>query len=124
MSISDCGGQPQFHDVSPFFIRHISVALIVLRLTDSFSSFPLDEYFKDGELMGLPCASHMTLGETLKNLIRSIESHSSQEKKPNLMFVGTFLDQIVDTKTVDEKNKEILDIMSVDMKKQVKYNGS
>ena len=122
--ISDCGGQPQFHDVSPLFIRHISVALIVLRLIDSFSSFPLDEYFKDGELMGLPHASHMTLGETLKNLIRSIESHSSQEKKPNLMFVGTFLDQIVNTMTVDEKNQEVLDIMSADMKKQVKYNGN
>ena len=86
--ISDCGGQPQFHDISPLFIRHISVALIVIRLIDSFSSFPLDEYYKDGQLMGLPHASHMTLGETLKNLIRSIESHSSQEKKPNLMFVG------------------------------------
>ena len=35
--ISDCGGQPQFHDISPLFIRHISVAAIVFRLTIEFS---------------------------------------------------------------------------------------
>ena len=122
--ISDCGGQPQFHDISPIFIRHVSAAAIVLRLIDDFSSFPLDEYYKDGQLVGLPHASHMTLEETLKSLIRSIESHCSQEKKPKLIFVGTFLDQLVSTIALEEKNKAVLDMMPVSMEEQVVFNES
>ena len=122
--ISDCGGQPQFHDISPLFIQHVSVAAIVLRLIDDFSSFPLDEYYKDGQLMGPPHASHMTLEETLKSLIRSIESHCSQEKKPKLIFVGTFLDQLSSMVTLEKKNSAVLDILPASMKKQVLFNDS
>ena len=122
--ISDSGGQPQFHDISPLFIRHISVAAIVTRLIDDFSSYPLDEYYKEGQLVGTPHTSHMTLGETLKSLIRCIESHCSQEKKPKLMFVGTFLDQLASLDFIEEKNKAVLDMLSASMKKQVVYNES
>ena len=121
--ISDCGGQPQFQDIISLFVRHISIALVVLRLTDDLSSFPLDEYYKDGQLVGLPHASHMTLWETLKSLIRSVESHSSQEKKTNLMFIGTFLDKIVSNDTLEEKNRAILDMLSPAIKEQVMFVG-
>ena len=122
--ISDSGGQPQFHDISPLFIRHISVAAIVVRLIDDFSRYPLDEYYKDGQLVGTPCESHMTLGETLKSLIRCIQSHCSQEKMPKLMFVGTFLDQLASFASIEEKCKAILDMLPASMKKQVVYNES
>ena len=121
--ISDCGGQPQFQDIISLFVRHISIALVVLRLTDDLTSFPLDEYYKDGQLVGLPHASHMTLEETLKSLIRSVESHSSQEKKTNLMFIGTFLDKIEDIDTLKEKNRAILDMLSPGMREQVVFAG-
>ena len=120
--ISDCGGQPQFHDISPIFIRHVSAAAIVLRLIDDFSSFPLDEYYKDGQLVGPPHASHMTLEETLKSLIRSIESHCSQEKKPKLIFVGTFLDQLANIISLETKNSAILDMVPASMKEQLVYS--
>ena len=120
--ISDCGGQPQFHDISPLFIQHISVAAIVFRLTDDFSSFPLDEYYKDGQLVGLPHASHMTLGETLMSLIRSIDSHCLPERKPKLIFVGTFFDQIVSMNSLEGKNRAVLDMVPANMKKQIVYN--
>ena len=120
--ITDCGGQQRFHDISPLFIQHISVAVIVVRLTDNFSSFPLDEYYKNGQLVGIPHASHMTLEETLKCLIRSIESHSSEEVKPKLMFVGTFLDQLLSMVTLSLKNDEVLNILSANLKKQVVYH--
>ncbi|XP_064394910.1 uncharacterized protein LOC135342168 isoform X2 [Halichondria panicea] len=121
--VTDCGGQPQFHDVSPLFIKHISVALIVLRLIDELSSFPSDEYYKDGQLVGSPHASHMTLGETLQSLIRSIESHTSQDKKPSMIFVGTFLDQLEESSdTLIKRNEEILDMLPPDIKKLLVYN--
>ena len=121
--VTDCGGQPQFHDVSPLFIKHISVALIVLRLIDELSSFPSDEYYKDGQLVGSPHASHMTLGETLQSLIRSIESHTSQDKKPKMIFVGTFFDQLKSSNTLIERNKEILDMLPPDIKKLLVYEN-
>ena len=116
--VTDSGGQPQFHDISPLFINHISVALIVLRLIDEHSSFPSDEYYKDGQLVGSPHASHMTLGETLQCLIQSIESHTSQ---PKMIFVGTFLDQLKSSDTLIKRNKEILDMLSPDIKKLLLY---
>ncbi|XP_064400928.1 uncharacterized protein LOC135347044 isoform X8 [Halichondria panicea] len=119
--VTDCGGQPQFHDISPLFIKHISVALIVLRLIDELSSFPSDEYYKDGQLVGSPHASHMTLGETLQSLIRSIESHTSQDKKPKMIFVGTFLDQLKSLDTLIKRNQEILDMLPPDIKKLLVY---
>ena len=122
--ISDSGGQPQFHDISPLFIRHISVAAIVVRLIDDFSGYPLDEYYKEGQLVGTPCEYHITLGETLKSLIRCIESHCLQEKKPKLIFVGTFLDQLASLASIEEKCKAILDMLPASMKEQVVYNGS
>ncbi len=119
--VTDCGGQPQFHDISPLFIKHISVALVVLRLIDELSSFPSDEYYNDGQLVGSPHASHMTLGETLQSLIRSIESHTSQDKKPKMIFVGTFLDQLKSSNTLVKRNKEILDMLPPDIKKLLVY---
>ena len=121
--VTDCGGQPQFHDISPLFIKHISVALIVLRLIDELSSFPSDEYYKDGQLVGSPHASHMTLGETLQSLIRSIESHTSQDKKPKMIFVGTFLDQLKSSDTLIKRNQEILDMLPPDIKKLLVYEN-
>ena len=121
--VTDCGGQPQFHDISPLFIKHISVALIVLRLIDKLSSFPSDEYYKDGQLVGSPRASHMTLGETLQSLIRSIESHTSQDKKPKMIFVGTFFDQLKSSDTLIERNQEILDMLPPDIKKLLVYEN-
>ena len=121
--VTDCGGQPQFHDISPLFIKHISVALIVLRLIDELSSFPSDEYYKDGQLVGSPHASHMTLGETLQSLIRSIESHTSQDKKPKMIFVGTFFDQLKSSDTLIERNQEILDMLPPDIKKLLVYEN-
>ena len=121
--VTDCGGQPQFHDISPLFIKHISVALVVLRLIDELSSFPSDEYYKDGQLVGSPHASHMTLGETLQSLIRSIESHTSQDKKPSMIFVGTFLDQLEESSDIlIKRNQEILDMLPLDIKKLLVYN--
>ena len=121
--VTDCGGQPQFHDISPLFIKHISVALIVLRLIDELSSFPSDEYYKDGQLVGSPHASHMTLGETLQSLIRSIESHTSQDKKPKMIFVGTFFDQLKSSDTLIKRNQEILDMLPPDIKKLLVYEN-
>ena len=41
--VTDCGGQPQFHDISPLLFN--SMALIAMHSIDELSSFPSDEYY-------------------------------------------------------------------------------
>ena len=122
--LHDCGGQPQFHDVSPLFTRSISAALLVSRLIDSFDSFPSDEYYRDDKLVGLPLLSHMTIGDTLKSLLRSIESRSVEGQKPRPIFVGTHLDLVATPAAVDERNEELLDMLTPEVKGDLVYSDS
>ena len=117
--ISDSGGQPQLCDISPLFTPCISAAVIVFRLSDDFSSFPVYDYYKDGQLVAFSHASHTTLGQILKSQIQSIESYCSQENRPKLIFVGTCLDHLVTPVSLEEKNKAVLDMLPASMKEQM-----
>jgi len=46
-SIIDTGGQPQFHEVLPIFMRGTSATMFAIRLDESLSDHPLIEYFDD-----------------------------------------------------------------------------
>ena len=74
MHITDNDGQPQFQDIAPLFTRHASTGLFVMRLTDDFDDYPLDELYKDGKLVDTPSPSHLSHGETIMSLLRSLLS--------------------------------------------------
>ena len=42
LRVIDYGGQPQFQDIAPLFVRHASAGLFVIRLIDDFDPYPLD----------------------------------------------------------------------------------
>ena len=49
----DSGGQPQFHEVLPAFIRNTTATIFVMKLSERLDEHPLIEYFdKNGELCG------------------------------------------------------------------------
>ena len=121
MRIIDNGGQPQFQDVASLFIQHASAGLFVMRLTDDFNDYPLDDLYKDGELVGTPSPSHLSHGETILSLLRSF---SSQEQKSRFIFIGTFLDKLNDSETVKERNKSLLEMLSPELRKYVVYSSS
>ena len=52
--ITDCGGQPQFHELLPLFIQEVSSVLFVSRLSDKLDDCPPDEFYQDGEIIGTP----------------------------------------------------------------------
>ena len=48
--LTDSGGQPQFLEILPIFIHHISVGLIVLKLNERLDAFPWMEFYdEEGE---------------------------------------------------------------------------
>ena len=90
---TDSGGQPQFHELLPLFVRDVSSVVIVSRLCDRLDQYPIDEYYKDGKLIGECESSQLTYENQMKCLIRSLLSRNSPHKLPKIIMVGTHLDK-------------------------------
>ena len=123
MRVTDNGGQPQFHDVAPLFIRHASAGLFVSRLTDDFADYPHDDLYKDGKPVGPSSPSHLSYLETNMSLLRSFLSCKRDGKTPCPIFVGTFSDKIEDQKVIDKKNQALLDALPPELKQEVIYSN-
>ena len=138
----DCGGQSQFHEVLPIFMRKLSFYMFVFRLCDELATYPVVEFFADGKKFGSPFVSPQSVEQLLQHCVRAIhsrtlsaagssdESPSSSDPKASapelskMMIVGTHLDKVEkSTESLDEKNKKILEILSPLAKEQVIYHN-
>ena len=99
---SDCGGQPQYHELLPLFVHHISSALCVTRLTDKLDEIPVVEYYDAGKRVGVPQQAQLSAKDTIQCLVNTIQSYSTQDKPPSIIMVGTHLDKL------EEKMKQLL----------------
>ena len=63
-------------------------------LSEPLDQHRLIEYYEDGKPISTPFKSHYTTEENLKFLSRSIQSHTLEGVKPNLILIGTFLDKL------------------------------
>ena len=107
----DSGGQPHFHNLLPLFVRGISAALYVLRLSDRLDDHPLVEYYKDGRQVGKPFKSYLTTEDNFKYLVQSIQS-SRHNDDCNLICIGTHLDKIDEcSETIEEKHARLLELL-------------
>ena len=91
---SDCGGQPKYHELLPLFVRHIAAALCVLRLPDNLDKVQAVEYYSEDKPICLPAQSQLSAKDTIKCLVNTVQSFSSEHQKPKLIFVGTHLDEL------------------------------
>ena len=98
---SDCGGQPQYHELLPLFVRRINSALCVTRLTDKLDKVQAVEYYDEGKRVGVPQQSQLSAKDTIQCLVNTIQSYSTQDKPPSIIMVGTHLDQL------EEKMKQL-----------------
>ena len=98
---SDCGGQPQYHELLPLFVHHISSALCVTRLTDKLDEIPAVEYYDAGKRVGVPQQAQLSAKDTIQCLVNTIQSYSTQDKPPSIIMVGTHLDKL------EEKMKQL-----------------
>ena len=118
----DSGGQPHFHNLLPHFVHGISVALFVHRLSRKLDDYPIVEYFEKDQSLAAPYESPLTTEDTLKCLVRSMQSHTVDGKKPKLVFIGTFLDEIRKSmETLPEKNEKLLTLLTTDFVDQLVF---
>ena len=75
---TDSGGQPQYHELLPLFVRHISSALCVTRLTDQLDEIQEVEYYQKGKQVGESQQSQLSTKDTIQCLVNTIQSCSAQ----------------------------------------------
>ena len=116
--VSDCGGQPQFHEILPIFLRRMSLIVFVFKLSESLSSRPMIEYYEDGKALGTPYESHHTTEQLIKEGLQSLHTHRSSRgagkdgEAPQIVMVGTHKDEESkcdeSRETKDQKLREML----------------
>ena len=152
---SDCGGQPQYHELLPLFVHRISSALCVTRLTDKLDEVQVVEYYDEGKRVGVPQQSQLSTKDTIQCLVNTIQSYSTQDKPPSIIMVGTHLDQLKEKmkqfllseaspvpsssaaaqssdqplaseriETLEEKNKQLLEMLEPEFSDQLVYFSS
>ena len=119
---TDSGGQPQFHEVLPLFIRDVSSVVVVTRLSDRLDQYPTDEYYKDGKLIGKCELAQLTCEDQIKCLIQSLLSRKSEGELPKVIVVGTHRDKASEcSETVEEKDEKLKNMFGSQVRKQLAY---
>ena len=123
MHFIDSGGQPQFLEVLPAFIRNISLLLLLVKLSEELSDTPTVEYFspdgKSYQLGVFPLSNEQLLLQAAQlSLFHQSQislPHNIIEKEqsqPNMTVVGTFADQENKCKeTRSEKNNRLKQLL-------------
>ena len=87
--IVDSGGQPQFREMLPHFVRDCSAFVMMQKLNESLGCATNIEYrVEGGKMHGAPCQSQLTNEQILYQYFQAIQSHKSR-----VFVVGTFSDE-------------------------------
>ena len=111
----DSGGQPQFHEILPVFLRRMTLYVFVFKLSEELDTKPMVEYYDhSGQSVGTPYQSSHTNQQLLEHCIRTLHthrtSHNSQASSSRIMVVGTHRDK-EDPETRADKNKKISQLL-------------
>ena len=136
----DSGGQPQYHELLPLFVCHISAALCVIRLPDKLDEIQAVEYYDQGQRVGAVQRSQLSAKDTIQSLVNAIQSYSKQEKPPKMIIVGTHIDKLehmtlcedssvmsasdsVNVESLDDKNKKLLEMLEPEFFDQLVFHS-
>ena len=126
--VSDCGGQPQFHEVLPIFLRRMSLIIFVFKLSENLSSRPMIEYYEEGKALGTPYESDHTTEQLIKQGLQSLHSHRSSKdsckdgEAPQIVMVGTHKDEESKCgESSETKNQKLRDMLLPTFEKEIIY---
>ena len=129
VQITDSGGQPQFHEVLPIFLRGTSVYVFFQKLSEKLDAYSTVEYFdENGQSVCTPYqASHTSL-QIFKHCLRVMHSQRSnlkggKEKSARIIVIGTFEDEAhkCSAEKIETKNKRFLELLLPVFEKEVVY---
>ena len=109
----DSGGQLQYHDILPLFIRDPMVTIFVLKLSEELSHHPTIEYYgADGKPVGKPYRSSLSHKQILQHCLGAIHS---QDAHPLIIIVGTYRDAKDScAETLEQKNQQLKALLNSD----------
>ena len=111
----DSGGQPQFHEVLPAFIRNTTATIFVMKLSERLDEHPLIEYYdRNGELCGKSYSHALSNDQMLQCCVRTIHSRPStgEGKHSKTLVVGTHRDlESACSETRVEKNRKLVHML-------------
>ena len=115
----DSGGQPQFHEVLPAFIRNTTATIFVLKLSERLDEHPVIKYYdENGQVCGKPFRHALTNEQMLQCCVRTILSQPSREGKySKTLVVGTHRDKesfFSESRTA--KNRKLLKMLVPSLK--------
>ena len=125
--LTDCGGQPQFLEVLPVFVHHMSLGIFTIKLNERLDHHPMIEYYgEDGKPIGEPYRCPYSHEEIIKRCVRAFISQGSHSEQFKFLFIGTHRDLLKDCKgeTLSEKNIKLRKIVrSFNMDDHVAYSN-
>ena len=124
--VSDCRGQPQFHEVLPIFLRKMSMIVFVFKLSEDLSKRPMIEFFEKGKPLGTPYESDHTTEQLFQQGLRSLHTHRSSKDKggdaPKIVVLGTHEDEEHKCKESRQtKNRKLREMMLPTFEKEIVY---
>ena len=124
--LTDSGGQPQFLEILPIFIHHISLGIIVIKLNERLDCFPMMEFYnEEGESVGEPYKSCYSQWQVVKHFLRALKSQAGEGKDVKFLFIGTHKDRMKECdESFEDKNYILQQIVhSFNMLANIIYNG-
>ena len=126
----DSGGQPQFHEMLPVFLRRMTYYMFVFKLSEDLAAKPVVEYYNSkGEVVGTPYQSAQTNKQLFQHCLRTLHTHrttsGSECKSSRIMIVGTHRDREGEctTETRTDKNKKLASLLLPAFKDEVIYSN-
>ena len=111
----DSGGQIEFLEALPAFLRHTSVCLFVANLSEELSNRPKIEYFENGKPVGQPVLCPFTNEQMLMRCVQTIQTQctiqqgsTNQGQGSKLAMIGTHRDlEDQCSESREEKNQKL-----------------
>ena len=126
----DSGGQPQFHEMLPAFLRRMTLYVFVFKLSEELATKTVVEYYNSsGEAIGTPYRSSQSNEQLLQHCLRTLRTHrtmsNSEFKASRVMIVGTHRDKEGEctTETRAEKNEKLASLLLPEFKDEVTYSA-
>ena len=117
----DSGGQPQFHEVLPAFIRNTTATIFVMKLSERLDEHPVIKYYdRNGQICGKPFHHALSNEQMLQCCARTILSREGKHSKT--LIVGTHRDQESSfSESREEKNRKLIDMLVPSLQDKLVY---
>ena len=126
----DCGGQPQFHEMLPPFLRCLNTFMFVFKLSEELATKPMVEYYDNtGKAVRTPYQAAQTNEQILQHCLRTLSTHiassESEGKPPKIVIVGTHRDKEGECTTESRaaKNEKLAALLLPAFKDEVTYSN-